>query len=387
MKPIQYKALLCAALLAGVAGVTPAQAQSKIELPSTLAWTAYDVGSGGYNQAVAIGGALKRNAEVNLRVLPGKNDISRQVPLREGKVHFSATGLGASFYAQEGVYEFGEKNWGPQEVALLMASNSDGGLSIGAAGDLGIKTVADLKGKRVAWVVGSPSLNENNTAILSYAGLTWDDVKKVEFSGFGASWDGIINGQVDAAFASTTSGKAYQLENSPRGLVWPTLPHGDKAGWDRVQEKAPFFVPIMATEGAAMSKDKPWEGATYPYPILLSYKSQDEKLVYNMTRAMIDYFPDYKGGAPGIDGWALDRQILKWVVPYHPGAVKVFKEKGVWTDDMQAHNDKLFERQKVLKTAWATMKDVDAGDKEAFEKKWMATRNAALKEAGFNPIW
>ena len=386
MKPIQFKTLFSAALLAGVAFAAPVQAQ-KAELPSTLAWTAYDVGSGGYNQAVAIGGALKRNLDVNLRVLPGKNDISRQVPLREGKVHFSATGLGASFYAQEGVYEFGEKNWGPQEVTVLMASNSDGGLSIGAAGDLGIKTVADLKGKRVAWVVGSPSLNENNTAILAYAGLTWDDVKKVEFSGFGASWDGIINGQVDAAFASTTSGKVYQLENSPRGLVWPTLPHADKEAWARVNEKAPFFVPIMATEGGGMSKDKPWEGATYPYPILLSYKSQDEKLVYNMTKAMIDNFPDYKGGAPGIDGWALDRQILKWVVPYHPGAIKAFKEKGVWTDDMQAHNDKLFERQAVLKTAWATMKDADGGDKDAFEKKWMETRKAALTKAGFNPIW
>ena len=65
-------------------------------MPETLTWTAYDVGSGGYNQAVAIGNALKNKLQVNLRVLPGKNDVSRNIPLRDGKVPFSANGVGGS---------------------------------------------------------------------------------------------------------------------------------------------------------------------------------------------------------------------------------------------------------------------------------------------------
>ena len=79
------------------------------KLPSQLTWTAYDVGSGGYNQAVAIGNALKNKMGVTLRVLPGKNDVSRTVPLREGKVPFSANGVGGTYMAQEGMYEFGGK--------------------------------------------------------------------------------------------------------------------------------------------------------------------------------------------------------------------------------------------------------------------------------------
>jgi hypothetical protein len=82
-------------------------------LPDTIGWTAYDVGSGGYNQAVAIGSALKNVVGVDLRVLPGRNDVARQIPLREGNVHFSATGIGASYFAQEGVFEFGAADWGP----------------------------------------------------------------------------------------------------------------------------------------------------------------------------------------------------------------------------------------------------------------------------------
>ncbi|MBZ0146210.1 MAG: hypothetical protein K8F62_01540, partial [Pseudorhodoplanes sp.] len=74
-----------------------------VKLPETLTWTAYDVGSGGYNQAVAIGNALKNKYQVNLRVLPGKNDVSRNIPLRDGKAPFSANGVGGSYLAQEGV--------------------------------------------------------------------------------------------------------------------------------------------------------------------------------------------------------------------------------------------------------------------------------------------
>src|SRR3546814_12498227 len=75
-----------AALTAG-----PALA-ADIELPSTIAWTAYDVGSTGYNQAVGIGSVIKNKNGSNLRVLPGKKDVSRLAPLREGKVQFSAPG-------------------------------------------------------------------------------------------------------------------------------------------------------------------------------------------------------------------------------------------------------------------------------------------------------
>ena len=238
-------ALAGAAITVAFAGTAMADAK----LPSQLAWTAYGTGTAGYNQSVAIGGALKTKLGVNLRVLPGKNDVSRTEPLRQKKVQFSATGVGASFMAQEGAFDFGSKRWGPQPIRTLMMSNGASGLAVGVANDVGIKEYKDLKGKRVAWVKGSPSLNVNTEAYLAFGGLTWDDVEKVEFGGFGASWAGMVNGQVDAAFASTNSGKAYEMEASPRGLLWPPTPESDTAGWARMNKIAPFFQPINATVG------------------------------------------------------------------------------------------------------------------------------------------
>jgi len=370
------------ALGGAIVMAAPASAQD-VKLPGTLAWTAYDVGSGGYNQAVAIGNALKGKANVNLRVLPGKNDVSRNLPLREDKVHFSANGVGGSYLAQEGLDDFGAKDWGPQKLRMLILNSSDALLTITTAKDAGIKTMADLKGKRVAWVVGAPSLNQNITALLAFANLTWNDVQKVEFGGFGAAMTGMINNQVDAAFASTISGPLYQLASSPRGVQYPTMNHKDKAGWDRVKRIAPFFVPFMGTEGAGMSKENPVEAATYPYPILITYEKQDADLVYNMTKAMVVYFDEYKAAAPGNNGWDLKRQIFDWVVPYHPGAIKYFKEINVWKPEHQEHNDKLIKRQDALAKAWDATKNAP-GDEAAFKKAWYSARLAGLKAAGFD---
>lgn len=381
----QSKAIFAALALA--ASLPAAALAQDIKLPSTLAWTAYDVGSGGYNQAVAIGNVLKNKIGINLRVLPGKNDVSRTVPLRENKVEFAANGVGGAYLAQEGVYEFGAKEWGPQPIRALLLNNSDALLTIVTAKDAGIKTMADLKGKRVAWVVGAPSLNQNITALLAFGNLTWADVQKVEFGGFGAAMTGIVNNQVDAAFASSISGNAYQIASSPRGIQYPTVPHSDKEGWARLKKVAPFFVPFMGTEGAEMSKDKPIEAATYPYPVLMSYASAPGDLVYNMTKAMVLFFPDYKDGAPGNNGWDLKRQVYDWVVPFHDGAIRYFKEIGVWTPTYQAHNDGLIKRQQVMMAAW---KDVGAqkhADDKAFETAWMKARAAALTKAGMEPVW
>jgi TRAP transporter TAXI family solute receptor len=374
------------ATLAAALALAAGAAHAQTKLPDTLAWTAYDVGSGGYNQSVAIGNALKQKMGVNLRVLPGKNDISRTLPLKENKVHFSANGVGGTYLAQEGVFEFGARDWGPQPVRALLLNNSDALLTIVTAKDANIRTIADIKGKRVAWVVGAPSLNQNITALLAFAKLTWNDVTKVEFGGFGAAMNGIIANQVDAAFASTISGNAYQIAASPRGIQYPIFPHSDKEGWARVRKIAPFFVPYMGTEGAEMSKDKPVEAATYPYPILIAYAGQDAGLVHAMTKAMVELFADYKDGAPGNNGWDLKRQIFDWAVPFHDGAIRYFKEIKVWKPEHQAHNDRLLARQKVLAEAWAAqLKDAPADD-AAFAKAWMKRRAEALVKAGMEPV-
>lgn len=360
-------------------------AAGEIDLPRQMSWTAYDTGSAGFNQAVAIGGELQKATGTSLRILPGKNDVSRMEPLRQRRVEFSATGVGGGFMGQEGAFEFGARNWGPQPVRLLMANTGgDANLAVAVAADLDIDTYADLRGKRVAWIAGAPALNLSMEAYLAYGGLGWDDVERVEFGGYGASWSGLVDGQVDAVFGATNAGAAYEAASGPRGLAWPRMDPDDAEAMARMQEVAPFYDYHRARIGANIDGTDGIDGATYPYPVLVAMADTDPELVYNMTRAMVELYPDYAGKSPGIDGWAVENQNFEWIVPYHDGAIRYFRERGLWGDAEQAHNDGLLERQRLLRAAWEALEAEDPGDWEA---AWAARRRAVLEDAGMRVIF
>ena len=340
-------AFVTMALAASAAFIAPAAAQ-EIKLPSTLTMTAYDTGTSGFNITVAVGKVFKEKHQSDLRVLPAGNDIARLAPLRGGRAQASAMGIGA-YFASEGVYEFAVKEWGPQALRLMLSASSCNAITLNVAKDTGVKEMKDLKGKRIAMVVGSPALNQNAFAILAFGNLTAKDVKLVEFSSFGAAWKGMINNEVDAAVASTITGQVKELETSPRGVVMPQTPASDKAGWARLLKIGPYFYPHKTTCGAGgLSPSHPLELPSYPYPIFTAYAGEKPELVYSITKSMIVDYAQYKDSAPGADGLEVKRQILNWVLPYHEGAVKALKEAGAWTAEAQKHNDMLIKRQDTM---------------------------------------
>jgi hypothetical protein len=70
----------------------------------------------------------------------------------------------------------------------------------------------------------------------------------------------------------------------------------------------------------------------------------------------------------------------------HNGAIRYFKEKGLWTAEHQKHNDGLIERQKVLSTAWDLYKAKAPPGEDEFAKGWMKARAEALTKAGMEPV-
>ncbi|MCG8545663.1 MAG: TAXI family TRAP transporter solute-binding subunit [Alphaproteobacteria bacterium] len=357
-----------------------------VKLPKQISWTAYGTTSTGYQQSVAIGNVLKNKFGTQLNIITGKNDVSRMLPLKKGKADFCACGI-AVYFAQEGVLLFAKPSWGPQKVRTAMTAISGSGIGVALAKDTGVKAYKDLKGKRVAWVRGSPALNSNVKSFLAYGGLTWKDVKKVEFGGWKASIDGVINGQADAAVMSTTSPHAARLAASPRGIIWPQMNHKDMKSWDQLWKVGPWFQQHIATTGAGVSKEHPWIGAGYSYPILVSNDTQKTDLVYNLVKAINDGYPEFQNAAPGASGWSKKAQNFQWVMPFHDGSVKYWKEAGLWTADAQKHQDKLVKRQDVLASAWKKFKASNPPSGDDFTGAWMKARKAALDSAGLPVVF
>ena len=101
---------------------------------------------------------------------------------------------------------------------------------------------------------------------------------------------------------------------------------------------------------------------------------------------MSEHYDEYKDADPGAIGWALERQIFAWVVPWHEGSVRYLREIGRWNAELDAHNAELLRRQDVLAAAWNRFKASAPSAPEAFERAWLATRAEALDAADLPPV-
>lgn len=374
-----FIALLAAASLfinvpsAGAAETAP-------KLPKTMVWSCYDVGASGYVQASAIADAFAKKYGTKIRLLPSGTSIGRLMPLTTKRVDYGFL-ANEVYFGLEGLYDFSTIEWGPQDLRVILAEPTT--IALATTKDSGIKTLKDLKGKRVSFIPGAPTLNIKAEAFLAFAGYTWNDVQKVEFPAYGSSLKALIEGKTDASVVSPTASVMYELDTSPKGLYWPAFPPEDTEGWKRMLKVAPFLSPYNETVGAGLSKEKPVQLPAYRYPMITVYADAKADVVYQFTKAMDECFPLYEKAHAVMPMWAIDKSgVPPADAPFHEGAIRYLKEKGIWKAEHTAWNDQRIAHFKKLKAAW------DKAVKEAEEKKmkaddfpnhWLKIREQALQ--------
>ena len=362
--------------VAATIGIAPALAADK--LPDSMTWSAYDVGSAGYAEASAMADAFGKKYGTRIRIQPSGSSIGRLQPVltKRADVGFLATEV---FFATEGIEDFAARRWGPQDLRVI--AGRPGSFGVFTAADANIKTLQDLKGKRVAFVAGNPSVNVKCEAFLAFAGLTKADVQAITFPTYGAAMSSVAQNQSDASCTTTTPSQLYELEQSPRGLHWIDMPVDDKEGWDRLKAIAPFFQSNKETVGAGLSEAKPVNILAYRYPIITVRADMSADEVYAITKAVDETYDIYKDATKVMPRWKLDISGVPAIdAPFHDGAIRYLKEKGIWTDEHQKWNDARLARLEALRAAWPkAIKEGEGKSDEAFAKIWDQQREAALK--------
>lgn len=366
-----------AALLAmAVAAATPAAAQ---DLPRTMVWSAYDVGSSGYAQAAAAADAMSSAYGTRIRIVPSGTAIGRMLPMTTGRVGYGWL-ANEVYFATEATYEFAAREWGPQDLRVLMGAPAAFGIAVAA--DSGIETLADLKGRRVSRITANPSINIKVDAMMAFADLSWRDVDAVEVPSYGASIRAIIEGRSDAAGGVPPSALFRELEASSRGIRWLDVPPDNAEGWARLTGIASFFAPLTETRGPGISAEAPAQLIGYRYPMITVYADADEAEVYAMTKAMVEQFEAYQAAHPAMPFWRTDLAAVPPTdAPFHPGAIRYLREIGIWTAEHDAWNDTRLARLQAVQAAWdaASEKAFDEGVSDAdWPAFWAAHRAEAL---------
>ncbi len=190
----------------------------------------------------------------------------------------------------------------------------------------GINSISDLKGKRVS--VGEPGSGTEQVSkhLLQVYGMTYDDIK-VEFLSFNESIDALQNGRLDAVLITTLLPNPAIMSLATQKDI-RLLPM-TKEEVDKLNELYPGFVFSKIPAGTYKGQDKDIYTAASPASYVV-HKDMPEELVYQITKTFIEYAEEAAKIHPAASQWTIENALLGVDFPYHPGAVKYYKEIGAW---------------------------------------------------------
>ena len=320
--------------------------------PKLISMAAISINSTGFAAGTGIVSTISNKTDAKFRIEPAPTSIDRQERVKSGQVEFCLGASGFAYSLQTGLADFDIKGWGPQPVATVWSA---GFMYAGymTRGDSGIKTVADLKGREVAAYPGYAGVHMDMEALLAFAGMTWDDVKRTPVGGFAPGMAAVIEGSVDVAYAPAMGKQAIELAASPHGIHWLPMPASDKEAWKRYRDLWGCWLPGKAVFGGGISEDEPAEIMKWTYN-LTCLPELDENLCYWMTKQIAENYDDFKNRHSYLESWTLEQALdtQAWIVPYHEGSIRYLKEIGKWTSQHEAKQEELLTEQKERRKAW-----------------------------------
>ncbi|MBN2286638.1 MAG: TAXI family TRAP transporter solute-binding subunit [Tissierellales bacterium] len=192
--------------------------------------------------------------------------------------------------------------------------------------DESIKSVADLKGKRIAVGAIGSGVEANARQIIAAAGLDFDKDIDAKFLSFSEASSGLKDKQVDAAFLTAGIPTAAIQDLSAQNDVFVVPVDGDVAA--KLTEEYDFFTEFTVPANTYKGQTEDVQTLTVKSMLCVS-ADLDEALVYELTKQIYANHDrvvaahnvgKYITQETGNDGMS---------VPLHPGSEKFFKEIGV----------------------------------------------------------
>ena len=248
--------------------------------------------------------------------------------LNQGELNLGAVSAFSSWQAYQAKAEYKE----PLPNLRLLRSG-EGSLMLGfvVPAKSNLRSVKDLKGKRVSagWG-GHTAIISSVTAALEAAGLKWSDVVEVPVVGAADGVQALMEGRLDASWASFGMPQVRQadarigvryipLESSPQALEI----------YRRVAFPGAMLNTAKAGSAPGAVADTPL--LTYDSYLIANAKVSDEA-VRTILSSLWEHEKDLTVIHPGLKGFVNSAAVTEFpVIPYHPEAIRFYKEKGVWT--------------------------------------------------------
>lgn len=188
-----------------------------------------------------------------------------------------------------------------------------------------IKSVSDLKGKKVSIGASGSGVYFNAIDVLDGAGLSLDDIKP-QYQSFEDSKEALKDGRIDAAFIVAGAPTSAITELATTNGVY--LINIDDSIRNQIMEKCPYYDALEIPANTYPGQTEPVMTITVKAVLLVSNNVSEEN-VYSLTKALFDHNSEIeKENAKGAE-LSLETATCTTTVPYHKGAAKYYSEHGI----------------------------------------------------------
>ena len=293
------------------------------DLPRTVAIASNLAGTGAHALASGLAAVASRATPIAAKVQPYNGPNAWMPLLESGEVEFGIINILDSYMASTGTGNY-KKAYPMIRIVSGGVFPFTGSLMVRDKSD--IKRPSDLKGKRMAWDFGGHAITQTwQNAAMEVSGLKPSDVVQVRFSNLNDAIRGVPEGKVDATFAAIGIG-VNEEANAMEPIRFLSLPVGEASN------------KILAKYGGTIVKQDPVTGIRgdtnvigYPLHLASSTKVSD-RVVATLLKAWWDNHAELQSIHPQFKKWTKDVQVItNFTVPYHSGAVKFYRDAGVWT--------------------------------------------------------
>ncbi len=207
-----------------------------------------------------------------------------------------------------------------------------------AKNDPSITSIKDLKGKKLA--VGLPAGNVSTYIagkVFAYYG--WQagkDYTSLPEESSDAATQDIIAGRADATIGTLGGSKTLQAYSSGKIKF---LTFDDAQMVQNLTSTIPgmFSFPIKAGDYPGIDRDCITIGGR---TLISTYDTANENDIYTITKIVAEHAPETYNVGALMKYYTKNDLAVPYVVPYHPGAVKYYKEAGLWTSQMEEAQNK-----------------------------------------------
>ncbi|MEJ2122379.1 MAG: TAXI family TRAP transporter solute-binding subunit [Alphaproteobacteria bacterium] len=194
-----------------------------------------------------------------------------------------------------------------------------------------IKTIADLKSKRLptGWRAFRQGLVLME-ASLAAGGLTLKDVKHVPTIGLISAADDFKAGKTDAGYIAPLAPKVREVDSSVGGIRFLSIGNGPKQLAAVKAIRPDFYIVTVKPAPHIPGVAKPTAMLAYDTALVTGSHVSNET-AYKAAKAFYENKATLVKGHPMFRGYFPNRAAKQFsVLKYHPGAIKFYKEKGIW---------------------------------------------------------